>query len=74
LIPDFDHGYLLPDLDRFADYERMMATMKAGFMRQGNEGIVKARAVEDQLMRDSWLRADDEVRRAFDAFSDRRPR
>ena len=31
-----------------------MATMKAGFFRQGKEGIVKARAVEDRLMRDTW--------------------
>ena len=31
-----------------------MATMKAGFISQGKEGIVKARAVEDQLMRDTW--------------------
>jgi proline iminopeptidase len=31
-----------------------MATMKAGFIRQGKEGIVKARAVEDRLMRDTW--------------------
>jgi proline iminopeptidase len=36
------------------DYERMMATMRAGFLMQGKEGIVKARAVEDQLMRDTW--------------------
>lgn len=31
-----------------------MATMKAGFVSQGKEGIVKARAVEDRLMRDTW--------------------
>ena len=31
-----------------------MATMKAAFVRQGKEGIVKARAVEDRLMRDTW--------------------
>ena len=31
-----------------------MATMKAGFISQGKEGIVKARAVEDRLMRDTW--------------------
>jgi len=31
-----------------------MATMKAGFISQGKAGIVKARAVEDQLMRDTW--------------------
>ena len=32
----------------------MMATMKAGFISQGKNGIVKARAVEDQLVRDTW--------------------
>src|SRR5437016_7545385 len=31
-----------------------MSTMKAAFVRQGKEGIVKARAVEDRLMRDTW--------------------
>ena len=31
-----------------------MATMKTGFASQGREGIVKARAVEDRLMRDTW--------------------
>src|SRR5262249_28339770 len=36
------------------DYEKLMATMKAGFISQGKEGIVKARAVEDRLMRDTW--------------------
>jgi proline iminopeptidase len=43
-----------PALSRHADYEKLMATMKAGFIKQGKEGIVKARAVEDQLMRDTW--------------------
>jgi proline iminopeptidase len=43
-----------PALKRPADYERLMEAMKAGFMRQGKEGIVKARAVEDRLMRDTW--------------------
>ena len=28
--------------------------MKAGFVSQGKDGILKARAVEDRLMRDSW--------------------
>ncbi len=28
--------------------------MKAGFFLQGKDGIVKARAVEDRLMRDTW--------------------
>jgi proline iminopeptidase len=46
-----------PALKRPADYERLMATMKAGFTRQGKEGILKARAVEDRLMRDTWQAA-----------------
>jgi len=41
-------------LKRPQDYERLMATMKAAFINQGKVGIVKARAVEDQLMRDTW--------------------
>jgi proline iminopeptidase len=43
-----------PSLKRAEDYERMMARMRAGFLSQGKDGIVKARAVEDQLMRDTW--------------------
>ncbi len=43
-----------PALRRPEDYEKLMATMKAGFIRQGKEGIVKARAIEDRLMRDTW--------------------
>jgi len=43
-----------PALVKAEDYERLMATMKAGFISQGKDGIVKARAVEDQLMRDTW--------------------
>ena len=43
-----------PALMRPEDYEKLMATMKAGFISQGKEGIVKARAVEDRLMRDTW--------------------
>jgi len=46
-----------PALKRPEDYEKLMATMKAGFISQGKEGIVKARAVEDQLMRDTWQAA-----------------
>ena len=41
-------------LSRTEDYEKLIATMHAGFIRQGKGGIVKARAVEDQLMRDTW--------------------
>ena len=43
-----------PALARPQDYEKLMATMKAGFISQGKDGIVKARAVEDRLMRDTW--------------------
>jgi proline iminopeptidase len=43
-----------PALQRPEDYERLMATMKAAFIRQGKEGIVEARAVEDRLMADTW--------------------
>jgi proline iminopeptidase len=43
-----------PSLARAEDYERLMATMHAAFMSQGSEGIVKARAVEDRLMLDTW--------------------
>ncbi len=46
--------HFAPALKRAEDYERMMATMKAGFISQGKEGILKARTVEDQLMRDTW--------------------
>ena len=43
-----------PALKREEDYERLMATMHAAFIRQGSEGIVKARALEDRLMRETW--------------------
>lgn len=43
-----------PSLKRPEDYERMMARMRAGFFSQGKDGILKARAVEDQLMHDTW--------------------
>ena len=43
-----------PALARPEDYEKLMARMKAGFISQGKEGIVKARAVEDRLMPDTW--------------------
>ena len=43
-----------PALKRAEDYEKLMAAMKAGFASQGKEGIVKARAVEDRLMLDTW--------------------
>lgn len=43
-----------PALKRPEDYERLMVAMKAQFISQGKEGILKARAVEDQLYRDTW--------------------
>jgi proline iminopeptidase len=45
-----------PALERPEDYEKLMAAMRAAFIRQGKEGIVKARAVEDRLMADTWER------------------
>jgi proline iminopeptidase len=41
-------------LTRSEDHERLMTRMRSGFIRQGAKGIVKARAVEDRLMRDTW--------------------
>ena len=38
-----------------------MAAMKTAFMRQGGAGIVKARAVEDRLMADTWQKPDYDV-------------
>ena len=43
-----------PALARVEDYEKLMATMLEAFKSQGSSGIVKARAVEDRLMRDTW--------------------
>ncbi|HEX9129225.1 MAG TPA: alpha/beta fold hydrolase [Gemmatimonadaceae bacterium] len=45
----FEHALKRPE-----DYEKLMATMKAAFARQGKDGIVKARAVEDHLYLDTW--------------------
>jgi pimeloyl-ACP methyl ester carboxylesterase len=44
-------------LARPADYERLMARMKAGFIAQGNAGILEAWQVEDRLMADTWASA-----------------
>jgi pimeloyl-ACP methyl ester carboxylesterase len=35
-------------------YESLMATMHAGFAKQGSEGILRARAIEDRLMAQTW--------------------
>lgn len=41
-------------LKRPEHYEQLMRGMQARFTSQGREGIIKARAVEDRLMRDTW--------------------
>lgn len=43
-----------PALMQSQNYEKLMAAMNAAFVRQGKDGIVKARAVEDRLMRETW--------------------
>lgn len=45
----FKHG-----LARAADYEKFMKRMERALVRQGKDGIVKARAVEERLMLDTW--------------------
>jgi len=45
-----------PALMRQADFDKLMDRMHAAFVRQGKEGILKARAAEDRLMRDTWQR------------------
>jgi proline iminopeptidase len=49
----FEHALARP-----SDYDILMARMDSAFQRQGAAGIVRARAVEDQLMRDTWERPD----------------
>jgi proline iminopeptidase len=43
-----------PALKRRRDYDTLMAAMETAFTSQGKDGILKARAVEDHLMRDTW--------------------
>lgn len=45
----FEHALVLG-----ADYETLMRRMDSAFHRQGREGILEARAVEDQIYRDTW--------------------
>jgi proline iminopeptidase len=53
-----------PALARPEDYETLMTQMSAMFIQHGSDGILKARAVEDRLMRDTWEMPDyDVVRR-----------
>lgn len=39
---------------RVEAFERLMPGLRAAFTSQGCDGILKARAVEDQLMRNTW--------------------
>ena len=50
----FDKYDLAGDLILVDDGLATGATMQAAFRSQGSEGIVKARAVEDRLMIDTW--------------------
>jgi hypothetical protein len=43
-----------PALKRAEHYEKLIATMNSGFLAQGKQGILKARAVEDRLMHETW--------------------
>ena len=45
----FEHALARP-----ADYEKLIAAMNAAFVQQGKAGILKARAVEDHLMAETW--------------------
>lgn len=45
-------------LARTEDRDKLMIAMQAAFIRQGSAGIVKARAAEDRLMRDTWDKPD----------------
>lgn len=49
----FSHALAKP-----ADYEALMKGMRSAFIAQGAAGILKARAVEDRLMADTWHRPD----------------
>ena len=41
-------------LARQEDFEKLMVAMRTAFIRQGKAGILKARAVEDRLYKDTW--------------------
>jgi len=49
-------------------YERLMVAMADAFRNQGSEGILKARAVEDRLMEETWLDADYDLLRKIRAL------
>ncbi len=43
-----------PAFNAVEAFERLMAAMRDAFFGQGSDGILKARAVEERLMRDTW--------------------
>lgn len=43
-----------PALKRPEDYEKLMERMRSAFISQVKQGFLKARAVEEQLYRDTW--------------------
>jgi proline iminopeptidase len=60
-----------PAFARTGDYEKLMERMRASFIRQGKDGIVMARAVEDQLMLDTWAKAEYDLLSKLDAVQAR---
>jgi proline iminopeptidase len=56
-----------PAVRSLEDYERLMVVMKAAFERQGRDGIVKARAIEDRLM-EAWEASPDDLRQRLAAL------
>ena len=49
----FEHAFAHP-----WDYEMLMARMDSAFQRQGKQGILKARAIENRLIQETWQRSD----------------
>lgn len=43
-----------PAFRHASHFERLMSAMRDAFVSQGSSGIIKARAVEDRLMRETW--------------------
>jgi len=48
--------HFTPAFARHEDYEKLITRMQANFIRQGKDGILKARAVEDRLVNDTWAK------------------
>lgn len=43
-----------PAFNAHEGFERLMAVLRNAFFSQGTDGILRARAIEDRLMRDTW--------------------